>query len=180
MEQKARFKVLAPVLRADGPDLLPDYVQPAPEDLMDRGKEEFCERVLDVVEECTRRPCGVEEIVLQMWRALMRQCVDGFRYDFDMDDVEDYTISQQLDAMMEAIADRWSIQWLCGHLPHDSVEQVTGKGELDAVEEINKLVQARIRHQVVLRPIKLRCLILLHLFSGHRRQGDVMGCARLL
>ena len=185
VEQKARFKVLAPVLRADGPDL-PGYGQPAPEDLLDPGKEQLCERILDVVEECTRSTYPIWDLVSQMWRAfqtsvihpddiqpLMRQCIDGFRNDFEMDDVEDYAISQRLDVLIGAIDAQWSPQWLCGHIPQEHVEQATGKGELDAVEEINKLIRARAQHTVILRPIKLRCLILLHLFSGHRRQGDV-------
>ena len=184
-EQKARFKALAPVLRADGPDL-PGLGQPVPEDLLDQGKEQLCERMLDVIEECAHRPGQVDVMILQMWRAfqtsvihpddiqpLLRQCVNAYRNDFDMDDVEDYTTSQRLDELMTAIADNWSLQWLCGHIPQDHVAQATGKGELDAEEEIDKLVRARLQHSVVLRPIKLRCLILLHLFSGHRRHGDV-------
>ena len=171
VEQKARFKVLAPVLRADGPDL-PGHGQPAPEDLLDSGKEQLCEQILDVVEECTRSTYPIWDLVRQMWHAfqtsvihpddiqpLMRQCIDGFRNDFEMDDVEDYAISQRLDVLMGAIDAQWNPQWLCGHIPQEYVEQATGKGELDAVEEINKLIRARVQHTVILRPIKLRCLI---------------------
>ena len=142
--------------------------------------------MLDVIAEYIRQPCNLDELVNQMWQVfqqsvvhpdeiqpLMRQCIDGFRQDFDMDDVEDFAISQKLDELLTTVHDRWSFSWLCGHIPNDRVTPMTGKGELDSVDEFNKLLQGGARFRPVPRPIKLRCLILLHLFSGHRRQGDV-------
>ena len=184
-EQRAQYKVLAPVLQADGPDL-PAPVQRGQEDLLDTGKEDLGEQMLDVIAEYIRQPCNLDELVNQMWQVfqqsvvhpdeiqpLMRQCIDGFRQDFDMDDVEDFAISQKLDELLTTVHDRWSFSWLCGHIPNDRVTPMTGKGELDSVDEFNKLLQGGARFHPVPRPIKLRCLILLHLFSGHRRQGDV-------
>ena len=189
-EQKDALKVLAPVLRADGPDL-PVVGRLRPGlwiDYKDRGSVELCERIFDVIEELAAHPSDTEDAVNSLWQVfqhsvvhpdeipdILRSCFDTYRYDLDMDDVEDFAIGQRFDDVLSTVFSRWSWEWLTSHLDgqQETTLPATGRGELDAVAEFAKLLQTTIQVHPVPRPIKLRCLILLHLFSGRRRQQDV-------
>lgn len=50
---------------------------------------------------------------------------------------------------------------------------LTGQGVLIATEEVERLVTKGIGGPRIQKPLRGDCLIFLHLFSGHRRQGDV-------
>ena len=60
-----------------------------------------------------------------------------------------------------------------GHLHGYEELQQEGQGTLDAIAEINKLEKEGRFPKRIQRPLHSRQLIFLHLFSGHRRSGDV-------
>jgi len=187
-EQKARLKVLAPVLKSAGPDLPGGQQRYAGglEARHDGGQAELCESIFDVLVECGMEPIDLEQLVGRIWQAfqhsvvhpdemldLLRQCIEGYTMDLEPDDVEDYALLRVFETLFNTVQDRWSSEWLLGDIGVEKIVAVKGAGELDEQEEFEKLLKQRVDPQPVPRPIKLKCLILLHLFSGRRREGDI-------
>ena len=187
-EQKARLKVLAPVLKSAGPELPGGQQHHAGglDERHDDGQAELCENIYDVLVDGGTEPFAIEPMVGRVWQAfqqsvvhpddmleLLRQCIEGYTLDLEPDDVEDYALLRCYEILFNTVQGRWSCEWLLGDIDVEHTVAVKGAGELDEQEEFEKLMQQRVDKQPVPRPIKLKCLILLHLFSGRRREGDI-------
>ena len=125
----------------------------------------FVGYVWDVLQRSTVYPGDLHQ--------LLQRCFARYREGLDLDDVEDHNIDKGLVTLSEELERRWSTEWLTGHIPTTKESTLTGRGDLDPVAEFQKLVDQGVRGHFKPRPLRIKAIILLHLFSGHRRPGDV-------
>lgn len=104
---------------------------------------------------------------------LVRSSLQCYRLQFDRDDVEDFWLDQQFEQLQTALEQAWSMEWLLAEIPTSGTTRISGHGELNVVEEFQKLISAQVTANYVAKPLRVKCIMLLHLFSGHRRTGDV-------
>ena len=104
---------------------------------------------------------------------LLQNCVALYRQHLDADDVEDFCALRRLDAMLHGVEENWSDEWLLGHLPTTAQTTASGHGDLDVEKEFSEMRTRRQRSTFKVKPLRVKYVVLLHLFSGHRRHGDV-------
>ena len=171
-----------PVLSAHGP------VQPSVEeehrflDDIDRGEQDTVEELITLFEELGNAPIGLEEAVQAVHHTFYRSCAYAPRlltvFCLTLDEyidsgmAADEQAANYLKDLRAAIYSRWCGSWILSGLPCTKERHKTGHGWLDTDAEFVKL-QRRQTAPRVSRPLKLRQLIFLHLFSGHRREGDL-------
>lgn len=186
-ERRVRENVLAPTLQAYGP-LIPAL--PPGHLRFDQAltpHEEVTVGLLIVLyEEFLQERWDVETFKQRVWGALqqstvhpadlldlVRNSLQCYRLQFDRDDVEDFWLDQQFEQLQTALEQAWSMEWLLAEIPTSGTTRISGHGELNVVEEFQKLISAQVTANYVAKPLRVKCIILLHLFSGHRRTGDV-------
>ena len=186
-ERLVREAALAPNLEAYGPEV-PELPQGAIEVGRDLAphEETYVEALVDVFEEFLITRWTATELVDKVWEAMQRstvyphdllhltsECLDRYKMHLDEDDIDDSSILRALETMMLTIQQNWSEDWLMGHIPTTKQTSIIGHGTVDVHEEFRKLCQQQPRRSFKIQPLRIKCVILLHLFSGHRRHGDV-------
>ena len=130
----------------------------------------------------------VEELVQCTWttfqnstaypaemKLMLSYAISHYNLTLDMADPHDATIHHGLEELYNTVNSRWGREWIMGHLPTERTTRKTGQGELDPDKEFKALQMVSFQ-PVVPKPLKTRMRIFLHLFSGHRREGDVQEC----
>ncbi len=186
-ERAIRDNAIAPIMRSFGPNL-PDVPlgRVVLEGSLSNSEQCFVEEVVDLLEAYVGELWPTEVFVGYVWDALQRstvypgdllqllqRCLARYREGLDLDDVEDHNIDHGLADLSEEMERRWSTEWLMGHIPTTKESTITGRGDLDPVAEFQKLVDQGVRGCFKPRPLRIKAIIMLHLFSGHRRPGDV-------
>ena len=176
-----------PVLRSFGP-LGETQEECAGGGEWDPFELEFAEEVLDyieIVKEKTDLPT-MEESVRSMWHIFQRSVVRArdlrfllvrtiaeYNRSLDLDDGDEARLHEYLEELLTAVACVWNGKWLLGHLHGDSTEQLTGRGLIIPTDEIEKLSRCLTACVRPTRALPSQSLTFLHLFSGHRRAGDL-------
>ena len=93
----------------------------------------------------------------------------------EQEDEVDRDIHGGLESLYDRVNQLWCKDWIMGHLPTERATRKTGHGDLDPDREFQQLQRQRVP-PVIPRPLRTRAHIFLHLFSGHRREGDVQAC----
>ena len=180
-----------PVLRVHGPR---EEVRAHPdqEDHWNRAEENFIASVLDVLERVQAEQPTAPALVSMIWHALQdsilrpsdirtilfRTAADYIQM-LDVDDPDEKWRYDVITEAMDIIEQEWHWQSLFGHL-HGAIEvDSTGDGTLDAIKEVEKLLEAGPCRPRVERPFASRQFVFLHLFSGPRRPGDLQEAIEL-
>ena len=157
-----------------------------------RAEENFIESMLDVLERVQEEQPTVPALVSMIWHALqdsiLRPCdirtllfrtAADYIQMLDVDDPDEKGRYDVITEAMDTIEQEWHWQWLFGHL-HGAIEvDNTGDGTIDAIKEVEKLVEEAPCRPRVERPFASRQLVFLHLFSGPRRPGDLQEAIEL-
>ena len=181
--KKTNAEGAIPVLPVHGPQ---PQQEPAPgyqffEDL-DKDEEETVEDLITLFEEFGPSETTVEDAILAVHHAFYRSCVYAPRlinvFCLTLDDylakgmAQDDVAAERLRALRAAVYEKWSGPWLLSGLPNTAERAKTGVGLLEPDKEFATLQKQRQAPRVQ-RPLRLRQYIFLHLFSGHRRSGDL-------
>ena len=180
-----------PVLRAHGPrEAIP--TEPDHEDHWNCAEEHFIESVLDVLERVQDEETTASAVVSMIWhalqdsilrpgdiRTLLFRTATDYIHMLDVDDPDEKWRYDVITEAMDTIEQDWHWQWLFGHL-HGAIEvDHSGDGTIDAIKEVEKLVDDAPCRPRVERPFASRQLVFLHLFSGPRRPGDLQEAIEL-
>ena len=145
----------------------------------------FAEDVLDFIEYANDFSPTVDYGVQVIWETFQRSIVRPrdlrlllirvvAEYENTLgEDEDEIKLRDYLEEILSEVARLWNGKWLMGHLHGYEELQMEGQGTLDAIEEINKLEKEGRFPKRIQRPLRSKQLIFLHLFSGHRRSGDV-------
>ncbi len=176
-----------PVLRSFGPFVEEQEDRDGGDD-WDPFELEFAEEVLDYIDMVKARPDfpTMEESVRSMrhifqrsvvrardLRFLLVRTIAEYNRSLDLADEDEARLQEYLEEVLAAVARVWNGKWLLGHLHGDSSDQLTGRGLIIPTDEIEKLsgsLNASVRPP---RVLPSKSLTFLHLFSGHRRVGDL-------
>ena len=133
----------------------------------------------------TGTPWSTEELVNCIWKTfqnsttypaemklMLSYAISQYNVTLDNEDDHDAAIHQGLEELYTEVNARWGREWIMGHLPMERTTRKTGHGDLDPDKEFKALQSVRFQ-AVVPKPLKSKTRIFLHLFSGHRREGDV-------
>ncbi len=143
---------------------------------------EFAEDMLDFMERQQTDPMSIDEGVTVVWQLFQRSVIRArdlkllvMHYMDHLDEAEDdeRALKTYLDKLLDAVAQVWNGKWLMGHLHGFEKTQAIGTGTLRADEEIEALLRTECRSTRIPIPLQSKHLLFLHLFSGHRRIGDV-------
>ena len=171
-----------PALRSLGP-LQQPLTEAAPREF-DLNELAFAEDVLDFIEYANDFSPTVDYGVQVIWETFQRSIVRPrdlrlllirvvAEYENTLgEDEDEIKLRDYLEEILSEVARLWNGKWLMGHLRYEELQQ-EGQGTLDAIAEINKLEKEGRFPKRIQRPLHSRQLIFLHLFSGHRRSGDV-------
>ena len=85
---------------------------------------------------------------------------------------EDQPAVRALRTLRDGVYNVWSGTWLLSGLPQQQQQRKTGRGTLEPDREFEMLGQSHVQARVA-QPLRLRQVVFLHLFSGHRREGDL-------
>ena len=172
-----------PALRALGPLQLPNLEEAPREFTLDELA--FAEDVLDFIEYANDFSPTVDYGVQVIWETFQRSIVRPrdlrlllirvvAEYERTLGDEDDEVkLRDYLEEILSEVARLWNGRWLMGHLHGYEELQMEGHGTINAIEELTKLEQGGQFPRRVQRPLRSKQLIFLHLFSGHRRSGDV-------
>ena len=92
--------------------------------------------------------------------------------ELDSGTTEDQPEVRALRTLREGVYNVWSGTWLLSGLPRQQQQRKMGRGTLEPDREFTMLESSDIQTRVA-RPLRLRQVVFLHLFSGHRREGDL-------
>lgn len=132
--------------------------------------EELTHKTWQVFQQGTSYPA---EMKLMLSFAISR-----YQQTLDQGDAVDGRLHEGLEALFAEVNRLWCRDWIMGHLPRERETQKLGKGALDPDNEFRRLQEQHFS-TVVPRRLQSRAHIFLHLFSGHRREGDLQECVEM-
>lgn len=171
-----------PVLHAHGPQQPQQQEEFRVLDDIDKAERDTVEELMTLFEQLHTHPCSIEEAIQAVHNVFYNSCAYAPRLitvfcltvDTYLDSglANDQTHADFLKDLREAVYGLWSKEWLLSGMPQDVERSKTGRGDLEPDEEFVRLSNEGV-HERIVRPLRLRQIVFLHLFSGHRRAGDV-------
>ena len=132
--------------------------------------------------------CSTEDLTRRVWQVfqqgtsypaemklMLSYAISRYQQTLEQEDEVDRDIHGGLESLYDRVNQLWCKDWIMGHLPTERATRKTGHGDLDPDREFQQLQRQRVS-PVIPRPLRTRAHIFLHLFSGHRREGDVQAC----
>ena len=108
-------------------------------------------------------------------KLMLSYAISRYQQTLEQENEIDRDIHRGLESLYDRVNQLWCKDWIMGHLPTERATRKTGHGDLDPDREFQQLQRQRVP-PVIPRPLRTRAHIFLHLFSGHRREGDVQAC----
>ena len=108
-------------------------------------------------------------------KLMLSYAISRYQQTLDVGEEVDKQIHDGLENLYEAVNSLWCRDGIMGHLPTERETHKSGHGDLDPDAEFQKLQQQRIAATVP-QMLRSKTRLFLHLFSGHRREGDVQAC----
>ena len=180
--KKCNYGGALPYLHGHGPNQPVETEEFKVLDDLDNTEEETVEDLLTLFEELHPRTWTLEEATTAVHQAFYRSCayaprlitlfcltLDQYVEGGMANDVEHETLLRSLRGTIYKI---WNKDWLLSGIPETVTNCKIGKGSLDPDIEFQKMDGATVQPRVP-RPLTWHQKIFLHLFSGHRRDGDV-------
>lgn len=176
-----------PILPAHGPQHEP--APPEPYDWTDGlgPAEQACiDELVDLYEQLAKEPINtvdaitvVHTIFNRSWtyapRLINLFCIsmdDYIRVELATGTNEDDVFIAALKELREGVCAVWSAEWLLSDIVDTRYTTKTGHGTLDPEVELVRLCSQPTERRAD-RPLSLKQFIFIHLFSGHRREGDL-------
>jgi len=176
-----------PILPVHGPQHEP--APPEPYDWTDGlgPAEQACvDELVDLYEQLAKEPINtvdaitvVHTIFNRSWtyapRLINLFCIsmdDYIRVELATGTNEDDVFIAALKELREGVCAVWSAEWLLSDIVDTRYTTKTGHGTLDPEVELVRLCSQPTERRAD-RPLSLKQFIFIHLFSGHRREGDL-------
>lgn len=176
-----------PILHVYGPQNEPAETEPYDwTDGLGPAEHACIDELVDLYEQLSQQPMTTEDAITvvhtifnRSWtyapRLINLFCIsmdDYIRLELATGTCEDDVFIVALKELREGVCAVWSADWLLSDIVDTRSSTKTGHGTLDPEIELGKLCPSTTLRRPH-RPLSLKQFLFLHLFSGHRREGDL-------